>query len=314
MKRKSHYYKTGLFIISGMILFMIFVIMFGAKSLFEKKLMLETYFDESVQGLDIGSLVKFRGVVIGSVKKITFVQDEYDLNPKSEDFYQGRYVLVKISLKDTFHYRDENDFKEAMSKMKDNGLRIKVTAQGLTGTSYLELDYVNPENNIPLKISWAPKNYYIPSTRSTFTKIGASVDELINKVKNSNIEQMLGNIDKLVVTITNTIQSVEVSNLSKEVSVLLQEVRMTNTELRRIIASPEMQRFPARLEENLNNISKTTSKLNGILTHNNYDITTTVENLRVVSEDLKEITGNAKKYPSLIFFGEAPTKASLTNK
>jgi ABC-type transporter Mla subunit MlaD len=313
MKKKSSYYKTGLFVIVGMLLLAVLIILLGARSLFEKRLRIETYFDESVQGLDLGSHVKFRGVSIGTVKEITFVQDEYPLSPSSPNFSQGRYILVKITIRDFFHLKQEEDFKNTFSRMIEGGLRVKVAAQGLTGTSYLELDYVDPKTPT-LDISWKPNSYYVPSTKSTFSKIGASIDELVKKIDKADVEKMLTNIDKLVVVITKTIEEMQMSSISKDSTALLQEIRGTNRELKKILSDPHLQNFPQKLDEAVTNISKTTSKLNSVLTHNNYDINSTVENLRVASEDLKEITGNAKKYPSLIFFGDAPNRTSLTKQ
>ena len=94
MSKKTNFYKIGLFVISGMTFLVLLIIILGARSMFEKKYVVETYFDESVQGLDIGSPVKFRGVAIGNVTEITFVQDKYKLKANSKGFEQARYVLV----------------------------------------------------------------------------------------------------------------------------------------------------------------------------------------------------------------------------
>lgn len=69
-----------------------FIIILGAGNL-SKNLILETYFDESIQGLDVGSIVKFRGVKIGTVKEITFVQDKYKLDADSPSFSQEGMCL-----------------------------------------------------------------------------------------------------------------------------------------------------------------------------------------------------------------------------
>ena len=47
------------------------LIAFGAGQFFKTETLAETYFNESVQGLNIGSEVKYKGVKIGAVKSIT---------------------------------------------------------------------------------------------------------------------------------------------------------------------------------------------------------------------------------------------------
>ena len=63
------------------------VILLGVGTVFEKTSLVETYIDESVQGLDVGSAVKFRGVPIGKVEKISLTSAEYAT--------RKRYVLVR---------------------------------------------------------------------------------------------------------------------------------------------------------------------------------------------------------------------------
>lgn len=308
MTKKTNFFKIGMFVLAGMSILVAMIIFLGARSMFQKKYIIETYFDESVHGLDIGSPVKFRGVAIGNVTEITFVQDKYPLKPNDKNFAQARYVLVRIALKDLFNLKDSKASKAKLTGMIQQGLRVRITTKGLTGQAYLELDYVDPKEDKELKFSWQPEVFYLPSTRSTFTKIGASIDEFVKKLDKSNIQAMLLHIDKLIVTLTDSIKDMRVSNISKDASLLLIEIRGTNRELRKLLASKDLQKAPKQLHQSLENISKATGKLNAILARNNYDISTTMENLRVVTEDMKEITGNAKKYPSLIFFGDPPNK------
>ena len=60
MTRKANFFKLGLFVIIAFVLFAAFLIAFGAGEFMKKELIAETYFDESVQGLDIGSEVGTR--------------------------------------------------------------------------------------------------------------------------------------------------------------------------------------------------------------------------------------------------------------
>jgi len=47
-------------------------------------------------------------------------------------------------------------------------------------------------------------------------------------------------------------------------------------------------------------------RLDDLIAERQPDIETTLENIRLISENLKEITDNAKKYPSQFLFGEPP--------
>ncbi len=98
MSAKANYFKIGIFVIAAAVIAVIAIIVLGAGSMFQKKVMIETYIDGSVQGLDVGSPFKFRGVKLGSVEEITFVGNEYKFERTSEEYLAyGQYILIKAS-------------------------------------------------------------------------------------------------------------------------------------------------------------------------------------------------------------------------
>ncbi len=79
MGKKPSYFKIGLFVILSGALILAAAVVFGSGLFGQEKLYFETYFDESVTGLTVGSPVELRGVRIGQVEKIAFISDEYKL-------------------------------------------------------------------------------------------------------------------------------------------------------------------------------------------------------------------------------------------
>jgi phospholipid/cholesterol/gamma-HCH transport system substrate-binding protein/paraquat-inducible protein B len=143
---KFSYFKIGIFVISAVVLGVLGVVVLGAGAIFQKKSIVETYIDESVQGLDVGSPVKFRGVPVGNVEDISLTSVEYRT--------RLQYVLVRFSISSNMFQFPVNDpSSPALQRELDRGFRIRMAAQGLTGVAYLEADYLNPERNPPLLIS-----------------------------------------------------------------------------------------------------------------------------------------------------------------
>jgi phospholipid/cholesterol/gamma-HCH transport system substrate-binding protein/paraquat-inducible protein B len=306
--KKTRYFKTGLFVIGSLVILLLFILLLGAKNLFEKRYIVETYLDESVHGLDVGSNVKYRGVSIGNVKEIKFVQDVYKMDTNHPDFEKGRFVLIRMSLRNVFQFSEEQ-----LQDMINDGLRVKITAQGLTGTSYLEIDYVNAETNKPMEFSkdWKkdPNVIYIPSSKSTFSKIGNSIDDIIKKIDKAEIDTFIKDLNELTRTLNQSVKDARIDELSKNTVSLLSELRQTNQQLKTIITKPEMQNLPQKLDESFSNLNKSMTKLNNLISNNQGEITVTVENLRAASEELKEVSSNMKKYPSYFLFGDAPSKS-----
>lgn len=306
------YLKVGIFVLATFFVFVGFIVSFTASSLFQRSLKLETYFDESVQGLDIGSPVKHRGVKVGSVEAITFVQNEYANKLKSADSeVYGRYVLIKMSVPEFIKGAEADGIRLTVERMIQSGLRVRLASQGLTGTAYLEVDYLNPEKNPPLPITWEPNRIYIPSAPSTISRFTASVDKFFDKLEKADVSQILKGIDDLIQNLNQTVTQAKLADLSREGTGLLSDLRKTNQEVKNIIAQPELQNSPKKLDQTITQLQTTIKRLDSLLASNQGDISTTIENLRIASEDLKEVTANAKKYPSQFLFGEAPNKSKL---
>ena len=72
-------FRVGLLIVGGIAL-LIGLVVFLSGNQFSEGVPFESYFKESVQGLEVGAAVKFRGVTLGRVTKIGLVSAEYGRN------------------------------------------------------------------------------------------------------------------------------------------------------------------------------------------------------------------------------------------
>ena len=118
MARKTSKFMVGLFTTLGIILGVIAIIWIGASKYFEKGARYIAYFDESVQGLQKDSAVKYRGVEVGRVESIRVAPDNKLIG-----------VVMKINL------RDEDLTRTAVAQLK---------VAGITGLVFVELDRRKP--------------------------------------------------------------------------------------------------------------------------------------------------------------------------
>ena len=96
---KFSYFKIGIFVISAVVIGIIGVVVLGVGTIFQKKSIVETYIDESVQGLDVGSPLKFRGVPVGRVEQISLTSAEYAT--------RREYVVVRMRRRHPIRTADE---------------------------------------------------------------------------------------------------------------------------------------------------------------------------------------------------------------
>ena len=135
MSLKANYFKLGLFVIGAIVAGVVVLVVIGSGRWFQPKLTIETYFNESVQGLDIGSKLKYRGVVIGEVTQIGFTYNKYQQDrPMAQ---RARYVLVEAQIQPKLlggraGAGDLTEQKSADLEI-EKGLRMRLAPQGITG-------------------------------------------------------------------------------------------------------------------------------------------------------------------------------------
>jgi phospholipid/cholesterol/gamma-HCH transport system substrate-binding protein len=350
---KFSYFKIGIFVISAIVLGVIGVVVLGAGAIFQKKSIVETYIDESVQGLDVGSPVKFRGVPVGRVDQISLTSVEYKT--------RLQYVLVRISISSNIFPFPINDRGSPVLKRElDRGFRIRMAAQGLTGVAYLEADYLDPERNPPLEIDWVPDYPYIPSTRSRITELSDAVERILRNVEAINIPRITASIERSLAAMTKLAESANLDKIGAQANALLNELRDTNRHANALISNPELKTALAdasvtaaktrqiieraekpvnqlladmpQATESLNRLVKrldavaadlpqtstdlrqTVQRMNRLLANQQRDIEQTMGNLRAISENMKEISENSKKYPSQLLFGAPPPPAKAMQR
>jgi len=288
MSAKANYFKIGIFVISAAVIAIIAIIVLGVGTVFQKKVMLETYIDGSVQGLDVGSPFKFRGVKLGSVEEITFVSNKYDFDHTSEEYLAyGQYILVKASFKPSQDVT-EKEQRIFLERMIAKGLRVRLASQGITGAAFLEADYIDPEEFPPMKITWKPKTYYVPSVPSKITQLTESVETILAKLEEINV---MGLTDSLEETM---------SSMNK----ILDNVKPLITD-----ASETMDSVSEELPDILAQLKQALRRFNHLVSNEEENIAVSTENVRLITGNLRDMTESAKKSPSQFLFGQPPPRS-----
>jgi phospholipid/cholesterol/gamma-HCH transport system substrate-binding protein len=342
---KLSYFKVGVFVIAALLITIIGVILLGVGTVFQKNTLVETYIDESVQGLDVGSAVKFRGVPIGKVEQISLTSAEYST--------RKRYVLVRTGISPSMFQGNLADLTPSgFAAEIERGLRLRLAAQGFTGVAYIEADYADPQRNPPLEIDWQPSHPYVPSTRSRITQLGESLEKILRSVETVDVGRLVDGLEKSLSAITKVAEGANIDKLGAQANSFLTEVRDTNRRLNALVSSPELKSAIAdasasagrarqiveraekpvnqmladlpQATESLNRLIKrldsvatdlpetstqlrqTVQRMNRLIASQQRDIERTMDNLRAISDNMKEITDNSKKYPSQVLFGAPP--------
>ena len=311
MSAKANYFKIGIFVISAAVIAIIAIIVLGVGTVFQHKVMIETYVDGSVQGLDVGSPFKFRGVKLGSVEEITFVGNKYKFDRTSEEYLKyGQYIIVKASFEPSQNIT-ENEQRIFLERMIAKGLRVRLASQGITGAAFLEADYIDPEEFPPMEITWEPKTYYIPSVPSKITQLTESVETILEKLEEINVKGITDGLEETMSSMNKILDEVKMSKLAEQAGQLLVELRETNKKVMPLItdASETMDSVSEELPEILSQLKRTLRRFNNFVSNEEHNVAVFTENVRLITGNLRDLTENAKKSPSQFIFGEPPPRS-----
>ena len=189
MSTPTNHWKLGLFVVVGFVLALCTVVFLGAKSLKPEVVSYKTFFDESVQGLEVGSPVRFRGVTIGTVSIIDIASDQ-------------RLVEVTSALwvKDLKQMGLSKGTGRELRFVVPDDLRAQLASQGLTGVKFLQIDFFRVKDNPRPVLPFPEPANYIPAARSTLKSLEDSIVKTLNRLPEiaESVLRITGKIDLLL--------------------------------------------------------------------------------------------------------------------
>lgn len=294
-RNNAQYYRLGIFVVLGAAALVALVLIFGAKNLFTKTMVVETYIKESVQGLDVGAPVRFRGVRVGQVSFIGLTGSLYekDVTP----IERKQYVVVRMTVEKLNH-----DNAEYIQKMVKDGMRAQIRSQGITGVNYIELDFVkDPEKMKELPFSWTPDYPVVPSQPSP---VNVLLDSVENALKNFNHLNLAKTQDEVNVLLANLNGMVAGDN--GKGNGLTDSVKQLNALLAKVNKATDNQELAVLVEQ----LTGSIIVLRQTLTTMQGDLTISADNVRQITNNVNDLSQKANEYPSWLLFGQPPKRVT----
>lgn len=228
MGRKPSYFKIGVFVILATTLLLVAVVVFGSGLLAQDKLKFETYFDESITGLAVGSPVEFRGVHIGQVETITFAGSVYTIPPDNErlSVFEPIVRVVYAVPRETMPELGVDKAGTMLQQMIARGLRVRVKSNILTGQAYLEANYLDPNRFPVLEVPWTPHYTYVPSAPSELTTLKDSLDKIFTRLQEIDFEGLVDSFERTLTAAEKAVADANLAQISEEATGLLRDSRL----------------------------------------------------------------------------------------
>ncbi len=211
MEESKRYVRLGLFVFVALIVAAAILFILGGRSLFQPTYTFETYFNQSVAGLDIGAPVKFRGVPTGEVTEIVTASAAYEADVPIEE--RSAYIVVRAKV--TGSEAQVRQWRQEAEKYVSKGFRVQTQLAGITGQQYLALDYLDPQKFPPFSFGWKPKYPYVPSAPSLTGEIIANAQQFLANLNQADIQDLGQNLSKLVVTLNQKASELQVGELAR---------------------------------------------------------------------------------------------------
>ncbi len=191
MSKPASKTMIGAFVLGAVALAVIAVIIFGSGKFLATKQFYELYFQGSVQGLDIGSPVMFRGVKIGSVTDISLT-----FNPRELTFYIPVTIELELDRAKRLGPPPKKE-GELLKPLIDKGMRGQLQTQSfVTGQLAVALDFF-PDKQAYF-IGLDKKYPEIPTVPTTFAQLTKTIQDLPVKDLFAKLDSTIMAINKLV--------------------------------------------------------------------------------------------------------------------
>ncbi|OGV48781.1 MAG: hypothetical protein A2X49_13810 [Lentisphaerae bacterium GWF2_52_8] len=254
---EANRYRLGLFVLSGIVLGFTILFLIGFSGLFEKKVRFYTLFKESVQGLEVGSPVKYRGVPIGKVKNILIRGGDKLISVEMET----PLTSIELSPGDADEaIPAEELFDRFFRQEVKNGLRCRLEFSGITGMKYVEIDYYE-SNGIPKIPGSALKNiFYLPSTASMWSDLKTSVSDTLAGLGSIDFKGIAADLSAALKATNRLIDDPRINNIISKVDEIGRNVEESSQRINSIVTKERLQDIFEGISKNLSALSNLSAK------------------------------------------------------
>ncbi len=326
------YLRVGLMLVASVALG-VALVMFLGRGTVSGGLGYETYFRETVQGLDVGSPVRFRGVRLGQVTEIDLAAAAYPAQAASVQDAENRLVVVRFVV-DPKRLGQVPETREAVAA----GLRARVAAQGITGLLYLELDFVDPRRFPAQPVTWRPELDVIPSMPSTISQFQDAAQQLAAKLQGVDIARLAESVQGLVDDARRQVGGGELNQALTEAAALMKvlragaegadlpglvaELRATVVALRTLADGPQSRELIAATTKSAERLGEAVTRLPALISSletavrrvNNgtadaqAELLPALRDARAAAANLRDTSETLRRNPSSLLLGAPPPR------
>jgi ABC-type transporter Mla subunit MlaD len=245
----TNHWKLGLFVVVSFVMLLAVFAFVGASSMKREGVRYVSYFDESVQGLEVGAAVKYRGVTVGTVIEIAVAPDRRHVQVVSE---LGVEVLDSLGL--SFSEKDG----KRMHVPRE--LRVQLGSTGLTGLKFVLIDFFDPERYPPPELPFAVPENHIPAAPSLLKNLEDSVTRTAHR-----LPELADDMGLVLKKVNRMLDTLENQQLSERAVATIENTNMLLTEARAKLRDVDAAGLSKEAHSTLSGLNGTVTRMNKVL-------------------------------------------------
>lgn len=251
---------VGIFVLMGFTIATAAIIWLGMSSYFDKGLRYVAYFDESVQGLDKDSPVKYRGVPIGRVESIKVAPDA---------------TLIEVVMKIEEGLKPEEHRGDVVAQLK---------SIGITGIMFVELERkkANEPDLAPL-INFSAKYPIVATKPSGIKKLLQGIDDVVSQFKALNFVSISSKLETTLDTTNQAVKDLQIKSLSSDMRSTLDSINKT---------MDSVEKTSASFSSFVDNTNRTVSSFYSVIDENKTEIAAAISGLRRTMKNANRLLAN----------------------
>ncbi len=222
MSKKANPTAIGLFIVLGIALGVIGLLLFSSTKFFTRTHSCIVYFNESLNGLNEGAPVKYRGVTIGSVQRVMVRYNQTTNDYAMPVIIELQDKLIRERLGEPIDVFST----QALEDRIKHGLRASLQTESLvTGVLYIDMRH-NPD---------APPPVFHQLVK-TYTEIPVEptqIQQVFNNLASIDIKGIETNLNALLIRLDTVLGSLHLGEISQNLTNVLISAQ-------KLLSSPEL--------------------------------------------------------------------------
>jgi len=331
MSQKANPTLIGAFVFGSIIIAIGAVVYFGSADLFAKKQQYVTYFQQSVNGLGVGSNVKYKGVTVGKVNKVQLKFQGASGPPIVKVLYEidTKNLLNKYGISINLTDRKTHD------RAVEAGFRAKLDFESLiSGQLFIALDFYKDAAPVVLHEESNSGVFEIPPQPSDIEAILANLTKAIGNLGSIDFAALAKDVQTLLVSARNGIDSMHLEQLGTSLNNASNSISnlFNGDQVKRVLASvhdsfdqltatlkslnPAIGDLKPTLDQAraaLTNLQRSTAELNQILKPDSslrYQLDSSLSEINAAAASIQQLSDFLQRHPNSVLFGRKPANAN----